>query len=467
MEHIPPQNIEAEEAVLGSILRDNEALHEVIEIISPSDFYRQAHGEIYQVILNLYNNNQPIDLITVTDQLQKENLLDAVGGAANVARLANIVPTSANAEHYAMIINEKYKIRRVIRGAEKIRRVAYSQEFETADVLINIAEAEMFEISSNTTKGGLVAIKDIAMSHIDNIFNRRNLKGVTGLEMGFEMLDALTAGLQDGDLIIVAARPSMGKTAFATQIGKYAAVQNKKSVAVFSLEMPKEQVYERLLVNESMVDGHKIRIGLFEEEEEQRIGRASARLSLADIFIDDTSGITVPEIRTKSRKLKAKKGLDLIIIDYIQLMRCHKKAENRQREITEISVGLKNLAKELKVPVMALSQLSRAVEQRQDKIPTMADLRESGSLEQDADLIMFLYRDEYYLKEKSNRKNRADIIIAKQRNGPVRTIELGFMERFTKFESLKPYTRPEAMGTVVKGGGWPPNEGTRKASQRA
>lgn len=465
MDFIPPQNIEAEESVLGSILKDNEVLLNITDVISPYDFYRQAHSEIYQVILNLHNNNLPIDLITVTDQLQKENLLDVIGGTAYVARLANSVPTTAHAEHYARIIKEKSQIRQIINGANKILRTAQAGDFETAAELINLAETEIFDIGLKTVKGGLIPLKEIAMSHIDTIYSRRDKDGITGLETGLDVFDTWTAGLQDGDLIIVAARPSMGKTAFATQIGKDVSIRNAKSVAIFSLEMPKEQVYERLLVNESKVDGQKIRIGTFDEEEETKFNRASARLSAAKIFIDDTAGITVPEIRTKSRKLKISQGLDLIVIDYIQLMKCHKKAENRQREITEISLGLKNLAKELKVPVIALSQLSRAVEQRQDKIPNMSDLRESGSLEQDADLIIFLYRDEYYNKEKSKKKGIADIIIAKQRNGPVGTIELGFLERFTKFVPLQRYARPEEMGQVEKGG-WPPDEGTGKASKR-
>jgi replicative DNA helicase len=441
--------LEAEESVLGSILKDQEVLPIVLEILAPSDFYRQANGEIYEVITDLYNNHEPVDLITVTNKLQTENKLDLIGGAAYIAKLTNSIPTTAYTEQYAKIVKDKSLIRQVISKANLILQTAHQNDFETAEELINKAESEMFNISLKSTKGSLIHAKDIVFTHIDDIYRRKSLNGITGLATTIGKLDLWTTGLQKGDLIIVAARPSMGKTAFAIQVGKDSAIKYGTSVALFSLEMSKEQVIERLLINEARVDGQLVRVGRISEEDSVKLAQASARISKAKIFIDDTGSITVPEIRTKCRKIKSEKGLDLVIIDYIQLMNGTGKNENRQREITDISRSLKLMAKELQVPVIAISQLSRAVEARNDKKPLMSDLRESGAIEQDADLIMFLYRDEYY-NEKTEKRGIAELILAKQRNGPVGTIQLAFLKQYTMFTNLG----PESMGNVVKGG-WP------------
>lgn len=436
MDRIPPQSIEAEQSVLGSILRDPEAITKVIEILSPADFYRDAHRSIFEIMFDLFNNNLPTDLIAVTDELQKKGQLDKVGGAAYIAQLSSAVPTAVNIEYYALVVKEKSLARQVIQNANLILQSAYSGDYETAEELINLAESSMFSIGQKNVKGSLVPAKEILLKQIDVIQSRDATKGVTGISTTFKALDFWTAGFQPADMIIVAARPSMGKTTFALQIAKDGAIKNGIKSAIFSLEVSKESLVEKLLINESMVDGQRMRIGKFEDDDYYKMSQGLSRICGADIFIDDTPDITVPEMRSKCRKLKAEKGLDLVVVDYLQLMNCHKKVNGRNHEISEISRSIKLMARELNVPVIALSQLSRAVEQRQDKHPMMSDLRESGSLEQDADLVMFLYRDEYYNPE-SEKRGITEVIIGKQRNGPIGTVELAFLKNFTKFMPLE------------------------------
>lgn len=445
---IPQQSTDAEESVLGCIFRDQETLHQILEILQPTDFYCEANNIIFQAMLDLYNNRQPIDLITVQNKLSKD--LDTIGGITYLAGLTNSMPTSGYAKHYAEIIKEKSLARQVIQKANQIMQTAYSGEYENAEELINQAESSMFELSKKNEKSSLQSVRNIAFGLLDEIQARDSTRGVTGVSTTFKQLDYWTAGLHPGELTIIAARPSMGKTSFALQIAKDGAVKNNIKPAIFSLEVSRKSLIEKMMVNDSMVDGQLVRIGKLNSEHCDRLINSANRISKPDIFIDDTATITVPEMRSKCRRLKAEKGLDLIIIDYLQLMQGHGKS-NRQQEISEISRGLKLLARELNVPVVALSQLSRAVEQRDDKRPMLSDLRESGALEQDADLIIFLYREEYY-KPDTEKRNIVEVIIGKQRNGKVGRIKLGFLKEYTRFTQLE--VRPENMGNVVKGG-WP------------
>lgn len=454
MDNIPPQNLDAETSVLGSVLLDHEVLPAVIEILSPVDFYRQAHTDIFQSMLDLYNNREPVDLITLIERLKKQELLDNVGGVSYIAGLANLVPTTANVEYYAKIVKEKSLARQVILNANKILHTAYSEDFETAEELINFAESSMFQIGQKNVKGTLVPVKDVLYKQIDVIEARDASKGVTGISTTFKPLDYYTAGLQPADLIIIAARPSMGKTSLALQMAMDGSIKNGIKSAIFSLEVSRAALAEKMLVNKSMVDGQRIRLGKLNDEDWKKISFALTMITNADIFIDDTPDITVPDMRSKCRKLKVEKGLDLIVVDYLQLMNCHKKVKDRQQEISEISRALKLLARELNIPVITLSQLNRAVESRQDKHPIMSDLRESGSLEQDADLVMFLYRDDYY-KLDSEKKGITEIIIGKQRSGPTGTIELGFIKECTRFTMLDTFHKAAGMGHEVKGGQWP------------
>jgi len=446
---LPPQNIDAEQSVLGCIFRDQEVLPEIIEILHPADFYSEAHSVIFQAMIDLYNARQPVDLITVQNKLGKD--IDKIGGVTYLAGLANYMPTSAHAENYAEIVKEKSLARQLIKKANQLMQKAYSGDYENAEELINLAESSIFELSRKNEKSTLQPIRETAFKLLDEIQARGSTKGVTGISTTFRQLDYWTAGLQNGELIIIAARPSMGKTSFVLQIAKDAAIKNNIKPAIFSLEIRRESLIEKMLVNDSMVDGQLVRIGKLNDEHYDKLIYSVNRLAKADIFIDDTPTITVPEMRSKCRKLKAEKSLDLVIVDYLQLMQGHGKS-NRQQEISEISRGLKLLARELNVPVVALSQLSRAVEQRDDKRPMLSDLRESGALEQDADLIMFLYREEYY-KPDTDKKNIVEVIIGKQRNGKVGRIELGFKKEYTMFMPLE-IVRPEEMGKEVKGG-WP------------
>lgn len=435
LDRVPPQNIDAEQSVLGAMLLEREAIFRVTEFLKPEDFYRESHRIIFQVILELAEGDNPVDLITVTDLLRDQGELDKVGGITYVATLANLVPTAANAEYYARIVEEKALTRALISVTTRISSRGYEGS-ESAEELLDEAERSILELGQRRSTSTFTPLKEILVSTLENLENAYNNRGkITGVPTGFIELDRMTNGFQKGDLAILAARPSMGKTALAILIGQYAGVKHQVPVAIFSLEMSKEQLVQRMLCSEAMVDAHKVRTGNLSDEDWGKLSEAARYLSRAPIYLDDTGAATIREIRSKTRRLKAERGLGIIIIDYLQLMSGGRRIENRQQEIADISRKLKGLAKELGVPVLALSQLSRAVESRTDKHPMMSDLRESGSIEQDADVVMFIYRDEYYNPE-SEKKGIAEIVIAKQRNGPVGSIELGFFKEFTKFVNL-------------------------------
>ena len=435
LERIPPQNLDAEQSTLGSMLLEKEAIYKGAEILRPDDFYREAHRVIFEVVVHLANKGEPVDLITVSEELKQRGMLDKVGGVAYLTQLVNFVPTAANVEHYANIVAEKSLLRSIISVATNIVKMGY-EGTEEVDVILDRAEKEIFEISQKRNVKGFVSLRSILVETFERIEKLYESKGgVTGLPTGYPDFDRMTAGLQPSDLIILAARPSMGKTTFALNLASHAAVEVKVPVVIFSLEMSKEQLALKLLCSEAGVDNQRIRTGTLRDDDWPKLSHALGRLSDAMLFIDDTPGISALEIRAKARRIKSEYGLGLIIIDYLQLMQSRSKSENRQQEVSEISRSLKALARELDVPVIALSQLSRAVEQRADKKPTLADLRESGSLEQDADIVCFLYREDYYNPE-TDRKNITELIIAKQRNGPVGTVDFFFQKEFSKFQSL-------------------------------
>jgi replicative DNA helicase len=435
-DRIPPQNIEAEQAVLGSIFLEAEALITASEILLPEDFYRATHQRIYRVMLELNAKGEPVDLITVTSELQDKNQLDEVGGLSFLTELADSAPTAANIEYYSKIVEEKSLLRRLIRTATDITANSYARE-EEVEAILNEAEKSILEVSNRKNTSAFTAIKDVLVQAYDNIESLHNRKGdITGVPTGFNDLDRMTAGFQRNDLIIVAARPSVGKTAFALNIAQNVATKTEENVAIFSLEMGAEQLVMRMLCAEGNIDAQRLRTGSLQAEDWQKLTMAMGSLSAAGIYIDDTPGIRINDIRAKCRRLKQEKGLGMILIDYLQLiMGSGKSGENRQQEVSEISRSLKALARELEVPVIALSQLSRGVESRQDKRPMMSDIRESGSIEQDADIVAFLYRDDYYDKE-TEAKNIIEIIIAKQRNGPTGTVELAFVKEYNKFVNL-------------------------------
>ncbi|MCX7817436.1 MAG: replicative DNA helicase [Syntrophales bacterium] len=434
---VPPQNIEAEQSVLGSILLDNKALYTVQEILTAKDFYRESHRKIFTAIQDLTERNEPVDLITLSNLLKDRNELDAVGGISYLSTLVDAVPSAANVDHYAKIVKEKAILRKLIDTATEILEKTYNADGDIEEVL-DEAEHAIFEISEHKVRSSFTSLREIikhSFITIENLSKRREL--VTGIPTGFEKIDELTAGLQKSDLIIIAGRPSMGKTAFALNIAQYVAIEKGIPVAIFSLEMAKEQIAMRLLASTAKVDSHRLRKGFLGETDWPKLATAAGLLADAPIFIDDTPAITVLEMKAKARRLKAEQGLGLIILDYLQLMRSTGYKESREQEISEISRSLKALAKELNVPVIALSQLNRKVEDRTNRRPQMADLRESGAIEQDADVIAFIYRDEVYNRSEDNpEKGIAEVIIAKQRNGPTGTIKLAFLEKFTSFENL-------------------------------
>ncbi|MBJ9991786.1 MULTISPECIES: replicative DNA helicase [Paenibacillus] len=433
-DRIPPQNLEAEQAVLGAILLQSEAMITAMERVSPEDFYDVPHQLIYEAMIQLGEENQPIDLITLTSRLQDKGQLEEIGGVSYLAKLAHAVPTAANVEYYAQIIEEKSMLRRLIRTATQIVSEGYTGGEDVSGMLSD-AERRILEISNRRSGSGFVAIRDVLMEVFERVEVLHQQSGsTTGIPTGFVDLDRMTNGFQRSDLIIVAARPSVGKTAFALNIAQNVAVRAKETVAIFSLEMSAPQLVNRMICAEANLDANLMRTGDFKTDEDwAKLTMGIASLAEAEIYIDDTPGITVADIRSKCRRLKKEKGLGMIVIDYLQLIQGRGKAgENRQQEVSEISRTLKQIARELSVPVIALSQLSRGVEQRQDKRPMMSDLRESGSIEQDADIVAFLYRDDYYNQE-TEKKNIIEIIIAKQRNGPVGTVELVFMKNFNKF----------------------------------
>ncbi len=435
MDRIPPNSVDAEKSTLGSMLLDRDAIAKVIEILKENDFYREANSIIFNAINNLFDKGEPVDLVTITEELREAGNLDVVGGASYINSLVNSVPTAANVEHYAKIVEEKSILRRLIKIADQIAQLGYSGDLEIDNILDN-AEQLIFNISQKRSVQSFDGIKDILMETFENIEKlSANDGAVVGIPTGFRDLDKMTSGLQPSDLVILAARPSMGKTALALNIAQYAAVKAKESVAIFSLEMSKSQLVQRMLCSEAQVDSHRLRTGQLRDTDWRRLSKAAGSLSESRIFIDDTPGIRVMEMRAKARRIQAEHGLDLILIDYLQLMQGRSGSESRQQEVSEISRSLKGLARELNVPVVSLSQLSRAVEQRNDKRPQLSDLRSSGSIEQDADVVAFIYRDDYYNPD-SERAGITEIIIGKQRNGPVGTVELAFQKEYTRFVDL-------------------------------
>lgn len=436
-DRIPPQNIESEQAVLGAIFLEPQSLTLASEILIPEDFYRGSHQRIYSAMLKLSDQGKAVDLITVTAELAASNILEDTGGVSYLSELASSVPTAANIEYYAKIVEEKSLLRRLIRTATGIAQDGYSREDEV-EVLLSEAEKSILEVSQRKNAGAFHNIKDVLVRTYDNIEVMHNRKGdITGIATGFAELDKMTAGFQRNDLIIVGARPSVGKTAFALNIAQNVATKTGENIAIFSLEMGAEQLVMRMLCAEGNIDAQRLRTGSLTDEDWGKLTMAMGSLSNAGIFIDDTPGVRITDIRSKCRRLKQEHGLGMILIDYLQLiLGSGRSGENRQQEVSEISRSLKQLARELQVPVIALSQLSRGVEQRQDKRPMMSDIRESGSIEQDADIVAFLYRDDYYDKE-SESKNIIEIIIAKQRNGPTGTVQLAFVKEYNKFVNLE------------------------------
>ncbi|MBA4537638.1 replicative DNA helicase [Bacillus aquiflavi] len=436
-DRLPPQNIEAEQAVLGAVFLEPSSLVLASEVLIPEDFYRNSHQKIFHAMLKLSDEGKAVDLITVTEELAAAQLLEDIGGVSYLSELAGSVPTAANIEYYAQIVEEKALLRRLIRTATEIVQDGYAREDEV-DELLSEAEKRIMEVAQRKNAGSFHSIKDVLVRTYDNIELLHNRKGeVTGIATGFTELDRMTAGFQRNDLIIVAARPSVGKTAFALNIAQNVATKTDENVAIFSLEMGAEQLVMRMLCAEGNINAQNLRTGSLTDEDWRKLTMAMGSLSNAGIFIDDTPGIRISEIRSKCRRLKQEHGLGMILIDYLQLIQgSGRMKENRQQEVSEISRSLKALARELEIPVIALSQLSRGVEQRQDKRPMMSDIRESGSIEQDADIVAFLYRDDYYDKESEN-KNIIEIIIAKQRNGPVGTVQLAFVKEYNKFVNLE------------------------------
>lgn len=433
---VPPHDLEAEQAVLGCMLTDKESVVAAIESLKEDDFYREDNKIIYRAILNLYNRAEPIDIITLKSELSSIGKFDAVGGLEYLAELPDKVPTTANVDKYIKIVEEKSTLRNLIRTANEIIEYGYDPTQEVEDIMDN-AEKQIFNIMQKKNQTGYSSIKDIlvdSFTELEDLYNRK--QHVTGVPTGFIDLDNKTAGLHNSDLILVAARPAMGKSAFALNIATNAALSAGTGVAIFSLEMSKEQMTNRILGSVAMVDGNSIRTGRIADDDWIKLATASGELSQAGIYIDDTPGISVMEIRARCRKLKMEKNIGLVVIDYLQLVQgSNKRAGSREQEISEISRSLKILAKEINVPVIALSQLSRAPEQRPDHRPMLSDLRESGAIEQDADIVMFLYRDDYYNQD-SEKKNIAEVIIAKHRAGSTGTVELAWFGNYTKFANL-------------------------------
>ncbi len=429
---IPPNSLEAEQSVLGAMLLDKEAISTSTELISGEDFYREAHKEIYEAIIEIFNKNEPVDLITITEKLKQRNTIEAIGGVTYLVNLQNVVPSTRNVKHYAEIIHEKSILRRLIKSSNEVSSSCYDAKEEVISI-IDRAEKNIFDISLSRSTRGYTHIKEVLSSNFDKIEELYLNKGrITGVPTGFLDLDSKLSGLQKSDLILVAARPSMGKSALMMNIVQYSSVREKVPSVVFSLEMSKEQLSQRLLCAEALIDSHRLRVGDISEDEWVKLARAMGPLAQAPIFIDDTPAISITEMRAKCRRLKIEHNLGLVVIDYLQLMQGKGNYDSRQQEISDISRSLKALARELNVPVIALSQLSRAPEMRADHRPILSDLRESGAIEQDADVVMFLYRDEYYHPD-TEKKNIGELIIAKQRNGPTGVVELVWLGQYTKF----------------------------------
>lgn len=434
LDKVLPHNTEAEEALIGSVFINNEGLYKIVDSISPEDFYNPANKEIYDAILTLFNSRSPIDLVTITETLESSGMLEKVGGATYLTRIINSVPTASHIVQYASIVREKKILRDLIIAGSDITALGY-QEDEKIDLVLDQAEQKLFGISQKSLRQGFVQLKNMLAETFERIDHLHKNKGeLRGITTGFDDLDFILGGLQKSDLFILAARPSMGKTSLALNMALNSARNSGSRVGIFSLEMSKDQLVDRLISSAARVDAWKLRTGNLSEDDFPKIGEAMSILNDISIFIDDTPGITVMEMRAKARRLKAEGGLDLVIVDYLQLM--GGSSENRVQEISEISRSLKGLARELDVPVIALSQLSRAVESRPDRRPLLSDLRESGSIEQDADVVVFVYRDDYYNKE-SDKKNIAEILVRKHRNGPTGEIDLYFIGEQMRFESLE------------------------------
>lgn len=432
MGRIPPHSIEAEQSVLGSMIVDKTAINTAVEIIRPDDFYRQSNGEIYSAIIDLFNKNEPVDIITLQEELKRRGSLEAIGGVTYLANLSGGVATTANTEYYCKIVDEKSTLRKLITSSNDIIGKAY-EDSEDVNIIIEAAEKNIFDITQGSQREGFSPINEVLLDSFAKIEEMAaNKGGLTGLTTGFIDMDIKLSGLQKSDLVLLAARPSMGKTALGINMVTNSALKAKAKVAVFSLEMSKEQLVQRMIAATAHVDLQKIISGRLNEEEWLNIINSMGPLSAANVYIDDTAGISLMEMKAKCRRLKIEKGLDLVVIDYLQLMQMEGRQESRQQEISSISRGLKALAKEMDCPVVALSQLSRAPELRADHRPILSDLRESGAIEQDADVVLFLYRDDYY-NEDSEKKNIGEVIIAKHRNGPTGTLELVFKKEFTKF----------------------------------
>lgn len=434
---VPPHDLEAEQAIIGSMLTDKDAVISAIEVLKEDDFYREDNKAIYTAILNLYNRAEPIDIITVKAELESMGKFEQVGGLEYLAELPEKVPTTANAMKYVKIVEEKSVLRNLIKTANEIIELGYNPTEDVEDIMEG-AEKKIFNIMQDKNQKSYSAMKDIlvdSFTQLEELYNRK--QHITGVPTGFTELDYKTAGFHGSELILIAARPAMGKTAFALNIATNAAIRGNVPVAVFSLEMSKEQLVNRVLCSEAMVDSNKVRTGKLEEDDWTKLATAIGPLSEAEIYIDDTPGISVMEIRAKCRKLKLEKNIGMVVIDYLQLVQgSNKRNGSREQEISEISRSLKILAKELNVPVIALSQLSRAAEQRPDHRPMLSDLRESGAIEQDADLVMFLYRDDYYNQD-SEKKDIAEVILAKHRGGSTGTVELLWLGSYTKFVNLE------------------------------
>ncbi len=437
IEKLPPQATEAERAVLGGILLDPEAATRAIEVVLPEAFYHPAHARIYRAMIALFSKHEPIDVMTLSEEMRKSGDLESAGGISFLAELVDSVPSAANIEHYAKIVLDKYILRQLIGASTNISRECYRAEHD-AGTILDEAEQKIFRVSESRVSQGFAHIKDILKERFEEIQRvHESRESVTGLSTGFIDLDKYTAGFHPGDLVIVAGRPSMGKTSFALNIAQHVALDSKRPVAIFSLEMSKELLVQRLLCSEAQVDAQKVRRGFTSAKDIERLTNAAGLLGEAPVFIDDTPAITTLDIRARARRLKVERDISMIVIDYLQLARTSDRAENRQQEISSISRSMKALAKELKVPVVALSQLSRAVEARGgDKRPMLSDLRESGAIEQDADLVLFLYRPEFYDPGDPEKEGKAELIIGKQRNGPTGTVQLIFEKQYTRFLSL-------------------------------
>jgi replicative DNA helicase len=454
----PPFSLEAEVSVLGGMLIDRDAVSRVVEVVNDSMFYREANRRLFRAMVRLFERSDAVDVITLNEELKKTDELESVGGSAYLAELLDAVPTAANIEYHARIVREKALLRRLIDAAQDIVRGVYEQGERAVEEVLDEAEQRVFQVAQSHSREGFVWIKEImwpTFEHIERL--QESGGGVTGVPTGFADLDRMTTGLQNGDLIIVAARPSMGKTSWVMNVAQTAAISHGVPVAIFSLEMSKEQLVQRLLCAEGRVDAQKLRRGRLSSEEYQRLGAAAGHLNTAPIWIDDSPGATVLEMRAKARRLKSDQpDLGLLIIDYMQLMSGGKRTESRVQEVSEISRGLKALARELEIPVIALSQLSRGPEQRTDKRPMLSDLRDSGSIEQDADLVMFLYRPEYYFgpvdQDGNSIEGKSELIVSKQRNGPTGTVNLFFHKAYTRFDSAASTQDDEEQG--MGGGGF-------------